>query len=91
MVRGGKTLVTGDKVPAQDYVRKLNEIPALKAAVTKFMERPELQEIAAALNRRLTASVTEFILEGLHVQNRLNKNVKGGEGVYKPLMNIVIR
>ena len=31
----------------------------------------------------LLASVTEYILEGLHVQNRLNKNAKGGENVFK--------
>ena len=31
----------------------------------------------------LTASVLEFILEGLHVENRLNKSAKGGELTYR--------
>ena len=36
---GGKTLMTGDKLPASAYVQKLNEIPVLKNGVMKFMDR----------------------------------------------------
>jgi magnesium chelatase subunit I len=79
----GKTLLTGDKMPAADYVKKLNEVPALKSAVLKFIEKPELQPIRAKAEAALIASVAEFILEGLHVQNRLNKSAKGGETVYR--------
>ena len=80
---GGKTLLTGDKLPASDYVKKLNEVPVLKSAVMKFMDRPDLQAIRAQAEGPLIASVAEFVLEGLHVQNRLNKGVKGGETVYR--------
>ena len=31
----------------------------------------------------LTASAVEFILEGLHVENRLNRSVKQGEITFK--------
>src|ERR1019366_7064538 len=80
---GGKTLLTGDKLPTDDYVKKVNEIPVLKTAALKFMERPELQAIRKSAEAPLMASIAEFILEGLHVQNRLNKNAKGGENVFK--------
>ncbi len=30
-----------------------------------------------------SASAAEFILEGLHLLNRLNKNLKHGEAAYK--------
>jgi magnesium chelatase subunit I len=80
---GGKTLLTGDKLPAAEYVKKLNEIPVLKNAVMKFMDRPELQAIRAQAETALLASVAEFILEGLHVQNRLNKSAKAGETTYR--------
>ena len=80
---GGKTLVTGDRIPASDYVKKLNEIPVLKNAVAKFLDRPELKEIRAQAESPLTASVLEFILEGLHVENRLNKSTKAGESSYR--------
>lgn len=80
---GGKTLVTGDKLPVAAYVQKLNEVPALKSAVMKFMERSDLQAIRARAETALMASVAEFILEGLHVQNRLNKSAKAGEAQYR--------
>jgi magnesium chelatase subunit I len=80
---GGKSLLTGDKLPAHDYVRILNEIPVMKNAVAKFIDRPELQEIRRLAETPLQASVVEFVLEGLHVENRLNKSAKGGEQVYK--------
>ncbi len=80
---GGKTLQTGDKLPASAYVQKLNELAALKNAVLKYLERPELQEIRRQAEGPLLASVAEFILEGLHVENRLNKSAKAGEVVYR--------
>jgi len=45
----------------------------------KFMDRPDLQPIRAKAESALLASVAEFILEGMHVQNRLNKSAKAGE------------
>jgi magnesium chelatase subunit I len=79
----GKTLVTGDKLPVSAYVQKLNEIPVLKSAALRFMEKPELQSIRAEADLALLASVMEFILEGLHVQNRLNKSAKAGEITFR--------
>ena len=75
--------MTGDKLASQEYVRKLNELPVLKSAAMKFLERPDLHAIRAKAEPALLASVAEFILEGLHVQNRLNKSAKAGENVYK--------
>jgi magnesium chelatase subunit I len=80
---GGKTILTGDKLPAADYVKKVNDIPVLKNAVLKFMERPDLQPIRAKAETALLASVAEFILEGLHVENRLNKSARAGEITYR--------
>jgi magnesium chelatase subunit I len=80
---GGKTLLTGDKLSAAEYVKKLNEIPVLKNAVLKFADRPELREIRQQAEGPLIASIAEFVLEGLHVENRLNKSAKAGETVYR--------
>jgi magnesium chelatase subunit I len=79
----GKTFLTGDKIPAQEYVRKVNETPALKNAVLKFMDRPELQAIRIQAEAALLASIAELVLEGLHVENRLNKSAKAGEITYR--------
>jgi magnesium chelatase subunit I len=79
----GKTILTGDKLPASEYMKMLNAVPVLKNAVMKYTEKPDLQPIRAKAEATLIASVAEFILEGLHVQNRLNKSAKGGETVYR--------
>ncbi len=79
----GKTILTGDKLLASEYLKMLNAVPVLKNAVMKFIEKPELQAIRAQAESALIASVAEFILEGLHVENRLNKSAKGGETVYR--------
>ncbi|MBI2805004.1 MAG: sigma 54-interacting transcriptional regulator [Planctomycetes bacterium] len=80
---GGKTIQTGDKLPAAEYLTKLNEIPILRTAVMKYVERPELQAIRSQAESALIASVMEFILEGLHVENKLNKSARVGETVYR--------
>jgi magnesium chelatase subunit I len=80
---GGKTLVTGDRVPSKDYVKRLAEVTPLLKEVTQFLKGPELEPLRAEAGEALTASVVEFILEGLHVENRLNKSAKAGEITFK--------
>jgi magnesium chelatase subunit I len=80
---GGKTFLTGDRLPSQEYARCLAEAPLLKKEVARFVARPDLQEMAGHAPEALAASVAEFILEGLHVENRLNKTPKDGESVYR--------
>ena len=80
---GGKSFLTGDKLASKDYGKRLADVPLLKKEVASFLQRPELQPLAQEAGEALTASVAEFILEGLHVENRLNKNVKGGEVQFK--------
>jgi magnesium chelatase subunit I len=80
---GGKSFLTGDKLGSKDYVRRVNDIPLLKKELMSFAQRPEMQPLVQQAGEALTASVTEFILEGLHVENRLNKNVKGGQTVFQ--------
>jgi magnesium chelatase subunit I len=79
---GGKSVVIGDKVPSAEYVRKVNEIPPLKKEVQHFLKETGSEEGQGA-NEGLVASAMEFILEGLHVENRLNKSHKNGEAVFK--------
>ena len=80
----GKTLLTGDKLPAAEYVaRAERDSGAEERGARNSCERPDLQPIRAKAEAALMASVAEFILEGLHVQNRLNKSAKGDETVYR--------
>jgi magnesium chelatase subunit I len=75
----GRTFVVGDRVPSAEYVKRLQESPALKKEVTAFLKRIAQPEAVDGL----LASVVEFILEGLHVENRLNRTIKQGEVTFK--------
>lgn len=62
-----------DGMPAKDYLEGIKEIPGLKEAIRTLgaMESPALM-----------ASSTEFIMEGLHLHQKLNKEVEGGRITY---------
>jgi magnesium chelatase subunit I len=62
-----------DTMPSQDYLEGIKEIPGLKEAIRTLgpMESPALM-----------ASATEFILEGLHLHQKLNKEMEGGRITY---------
>jgi magnesium chelatase subunit I len=59
---------------AKSYVRYLKDIPGLTKTVRKATdsEAPEI-----------VASIIEFILEGLHLNKRLNKTRLEGKTVYR--------
>jgi magnesium chelatase subunit I len=65
----------GDDIPAADYVRLVDRLPALKAPV---LDLTGGDESASAI-----ASAAEFVLEGLHLSKRLNKEAAGGRVTYR--------
>ncbi|MCE2392035.1 MAG: sigma 54-interacting transcriptional regulator [Proteobacteria bacterium] len=64
----GWKVEVGSLLPASDYVEGLDRIPGLKPAVVS---------LEAAGSAGQTAAAIEFVLEGLHLSNRLNKDVQG--------------
>jgi magnesium chelatase subunit I len=62
---GGLTLETGELVPSADYARLARDVPGLSAAV---------HGLAPGASTAVTASAVEFLLEGLHLNRRLNKD-----------------
>jgi magnesium chelatase subunit I len=77
----GKTFLTGDRLPSADYLKLLTEVPSLKTALDQLAEKGD-QDLVHEARAAYAASVAEFILEGLHVENRLNKKAKGGETTF---------
>jgi len=63
-----------DMMPAKAYVRNTKEVIGLLEAVKKVCdsERPEM-----------IASASEFVLEGLHLNKRLNKAKQEGKTIYR--------
>ena len=73
---GGLQVETGELVPSREYVRWAREVPGLGAAVAR---------LGAGESPASIASAVEFVLEGLHLQRRLNKERRtavGGGGTY---------
>jgi magnesium chelatase subunit I len=70
----GTTLETGEGVPASAYVAVLRD-PSEIATATRRLGLPEKAEAIA--------STLEFVLEGLHLNKRLNKDELDGKSLYR--------
>jgi magnesium chelatase subunit I len=70
----GFSVEVGEMMPAKNYIRASKEIVGLYDAIKRIAdsERPEI-----------IASAMEFILEGLHVNKRLNKTKMEGKVTYR--------
>jgi len=70
----GTMLEVGESMPASTYVRAVGESTEVDNAVRR-LGLPEKAEVRA--------SVIEFVLEGLHLAKRLNKDEMGGRALYR--------
>jgi magnesium chelatase subunit I len=70
----GLSVRASDTQPAMDYVNQMARVGGLKAAVAKLNGHGSPATVAAAV---------EFILEGLHVNKRLNKDEAAGQTRYR--------
>jgi magnesium chelatase subunit I len=78
----GNTFSTGDLVPSAEYARRVEALPMLKESAKK-LHNSLPGDLPRPAEEALLASALEFILEGLHVENRLNKNRKAGQTIFK--------
>jgi magnesium chelatase subunit I len=71
---GGGGVEVSDRMPSADYLEGVRGIAGLREAVMALgpFESPGLM-----------AAATEFLLEGLHVHRKLNKDRDGGRYVYR--------
>jgi magnesium chelatase subunit I len=69
----GWKVEVGDDVPSSEYADGVDQIPGLRKAVEHLVCGDSPARIAAAV---------EFVLEGLHLSNKLNREVAGGRLVY---------
>ena len=60
----GATMHVSSTLPSQDYVKQALQIPGMKGAVAK---------LGATGNPATVAAAVEFVLEGLHLNRKLNK------------------
>jgi magnesium chelatase subunit I len=72
---GGQVVHTGDDLASVEEASLVEAVPALRAPV---LELTGGDESPAAI-----ASAVEFVLEGLHLSKRLNKDSVGGKSTYR--------
>ncbi len=78
----GKTLEVGDSVSTATYLELIDKIRGFGRQIEDIASElaPELEKTPYA--PALRASIAEFILEGLHTNNRLNKKQSTGTSRY---------
>ena len=69
-----RVIHAGDDLPVSAYTDVLAELPAIKAPVVA---------LAGSETPGAVASAIEFILEGLHLTKRLNKEAAGAKATYR--------
>ncbi len=79
----GKSVELGDTLSAREVLSRVEKVPGLRKRADELAREshPDLSDPSA--KESATASAAEFILEGLHVNNKLNKAVKNGTTSYK--------
>ena len=70
----GLTVEIGEGMPSERYVRLVSELPELRSAATR---------LKADSSPAMIASAVEFILEGLHLNRKLNKERTAGKSRYR--------
>jgi len=82
----GEPVAVGDDVPAGELLERLEAIPDFVGQLDELLARldPDLDESVGDDSTRQSAraSVAEFVLEGLHCHNRLNKSTRSGQAKY---------
>ncbi|MEO5940052.1 MAG: magnesium chelatase [Candidatus Limnocylindrales bacterium] len=76
----GLVIETGERVPSRDYVRWMTEIPGLHEAVRRL---GTFDVTDGAEEPAVVAAAVEFLLEGLHLARRINKDRSGAGTVYR--------
>src|SRR5690242_10877408 len=74
----GLVIETGDRVPSREYVRWMAEIPGLHGVVRSL---GTFDVTDGAEEPAVVASAVEFLLEGLHLSRRINKDRSSVGGI----------
>lgn len=70
----GESIEVSESLPSQDYVKKIKELGGIGKASS---------HVKSGASPAVTASMFEFVLEGLHLNRKLNKEEVGGRSFYR--------
>ena len=72
--KAGLSVDTGESLPTKDYQKLIKDVDGLSSAVA---------DVTRQRNPAVRAAAVEFILEGLHLNKRLNKDQVSGQARYR--------
>ncbi len=79
----GKGVEVGDTLSVKDVLERIERVPNLRKKADELAQKLSPGLADAETRDAVTASAAEFILEGLHVHNKLNKTSKTGGASYR--------
>jgi magnesium chelatase subunit I len=80
---GGQSVELGDTLPAKSILDRVAKVSGLRKRAEELAASLCPEPTDRAARDSAIASAAEFILEGLHVHNKLNKSVKAGGASYR--------
>jgi magnesium chelatase subunit I len=79
----GNSVEVGDTLPARTILERVAKVPVLRKKAEEFAAAGIPNPSDRDATEAAAASVVEFILEGLHVHNKINKSAKAGGTSYR--------
>jgi magnesium chelatase subunit I len=79
---GGKTLELDADAPARAVMKAVEDVPQILPQAEQFVQR-HCDAPSAEVRKEIVAGVVEFILDGLHANNKLNKKTRSGSASYR--------
>jgi magnesium chelatase subunit I len=76
--QGTNVFEVGDLMPAREYLAQASEISGFLDRIEAAGEKLAPELLRGPAREECIAALIEFVLEGLHVNNRLNKTVRAG-------------
>ncbi|MFM7132626.1 MAG: magnesium chelatase, partial [bacterium] len=78
----GQTIELSDTASDREIAKIAADVPNLLQSAENFVQR-HLEPPSAEVRKELVAGAVAFILDGLHVCNKLNKKAKSGSASYR--------
>jgi magnesium chelatase subunit I len=79
----GHNVEVGDSLSARETLERIGKVPGLRKRAEELAAKAAPEPFGRFAVDAAVASAAEFILEGLHVHNKLNKAAKAGGATYR--------
>ena len=79
----GTVIEVAETMPSEQYMARALSLPGMREAVAKLSAREGATATGMKDSPAVTASAIEFVLEGLHLSKKLNKDRSAGKQRYR--------